>query len=98
MKSAIFNVEEYEAFYGPIETIDCEKEERKRIVRYYKERKLIMNYRKYLHRQKVLALLSILFSVFCCFLSSIATEIYLIAFVFLLIGVPMLITDKVVIY
>lgn len=98
MKSAIFNVEEYEAFYGPIETIDCEREERKKIVRYYKEQKLMMNYRKILLRQRLLALVFILCSVLLCFLSSIATEIYFVAFVFLLIGVPMLITDKVVVY
>lgn len=98
MKSAIFNVEEHEAIYGPIETIDCEKEELRKLVRHYREQDIMLLYRKYIVKQKLLALALLFLAVICCFLATEVVETYFISLVCTAIGVPMFITDTVIIH
>lgn len=98
MKTAIFNVEEYEALHGPIETVDCEKEELKRLVRRYRMQDAAALYRKAIVRQKLLALSLLFLAVICCFLATEVAETYFVALFCTVIGTPMLITDTVVVH
>lgn len=94
MASAIFNVEEYEAIHGPIETWDYEAYESKRLNKYYEKRKE----RAALRKQKVLSYGLLALGTVSSLFINIVPEMYLISAFTLCIGTSLLITGKVVIY
>lgn len=94
MTTAIFDVAAYEALHGPIETWDYETYEKERLVKYYEHREAKSKLRK----QKVLGFAVTALGTISSLMTSVIPEMQLIALGCFSIGVPLMITDKVVIY
>ena len=94
MASAIFNVEEYEALHGPIETWDYESYEREKVNKKYAERKCKATLRK----QKVLSYGLLTLGTVSAFFINAVPEMYFISGITLCMGISLFLTGKVVIY
>lgn len=92
--NAIFDVEAYENLYGPIETVDCEKTWK----RYVQQNVAKRQRKKKLREQKLFGTLVTVMGALASFSVSIVPEMSLIVVALFAMGVPLMITDKVVIY
>ena len=93
MTNAIFDVAAYEAIHGPIETVDCELTWK----RYCQRNSAKRQQKQKLREQKVLGTLVTCLGALASFGISAVPEMSFICVVIFALGVPMMITDKVVI-
>lgn len=93
MNNAIFNVKEYEAVHGPIETWDCDVYEEE-----IRQQKRAIRFRKgKLREQQVLGKQILLLAGFTGAFSHIVPETYIIALLLIFLGCSLLFARKVVI-